>query len=588
MTVTLKEEHTAPTPAERPRKVRRVRRRASSLRAHGEPMVWLTGGSLAVCLFMIFGLVALVIYQGGATFWPRDIVRIELEDGTALLGEVTQVDEYEPSPQFLEDLTEQLQSALADEMAANGGRARRRLLRTENFGLTGTHFDWVDEALVRGESQPEWAVVVERRSGGRLYGEPSAFVVGGEVLTEGPDAAWTKFEEHHSQVLARADEVHDLEQDDLGRVNARIERERLELRSVALKHGLDSPEWRARKIEHDAKVAEAQTDFERISGEVSRLREVNSNYELRFDTSDGGSIDVGLANIVRAVPANQLGTFGALRIYLGRWWEFLTAEPREANSEGGVWPAIFGTVVMTLIMSILVVPFGVLAALYLREYAKQGFLVSVVRIAVNNLAGVPSIVFGVFGLGFFCYIIGSSIDELFFSAQLPNPTYGKGGILWASLTLALLTLPVVIVATEEALSAVPNSMREGSYACGATKWQTIRRIVIPRAQPGIMTGAILAIARGAGEVAPLMLVGAVKLAPDLPVDLDRFPYVFPERSFMHLGFHIYDVGFQSQNSEAAKPMVYTTTLLLIAIVVLLNVIAIWIRARLRRRFQGAR
>jgi phosphate transport system permease protein len=242
---------------------------------------------------------------------------------------------------------------------------------------------------------------------------------------------------------------------------------------------------------------------------------------------------------------------------------------------------------MTLVMAILVVPFGVLAALYLREYAAQGWLVSIVRIAVNNLAGVPSIVFGVFGLGFFCYVVGASIDELLFAEKLPNPTYGKGGLVWASFTLALLTLPVVIVATEEALSAVPRSMREGSYACGATKWQTIQRIVLPRAMPGVMTGMILAIARGAGEVAPLMLVGAVKLAPELVVDTSTaapFVHLHPERSFMHLGFHIYDLGFQSQNSEAAKPMVYTTTLLLITLIVTLNVMAIWVRGRLKKRY----
>ena len=290
-----------------------------------------------------------------------------------------------------------------------------------------------------------------------------------------------------------------------------------------------------------------------------------------------------LADIVRAYPANRLDGGARLGVYLSRWWEFLTDEPREANSEGGVWPAIFGTVMMTLVMSLLVVPFGVLAALYLREYARPGLATSAVRIAVNNLAGVPSIVFGVFGLGFFCYIVGGSLDVLFHPERLPSPTYGTGGILWASLTLALLTLPVVIVATEEALAAVPGSMREGSYACGASKWQTIRRIVLPRAMPGIMTGMILALARGAGEVAPLMLVGAVKLAPELPLD-GTFPFLHLERSFMHLGFHIYDLGFQSQNSEAAKPMVYTTTLLLIGLVVVLNVTAITVRTRLRSRY----
>jgi phosphate transport system permease protein len=306
-------------------------------------------------------------------------------------------------------------------------------------------------------------------------------------------------------------------------------------------------------------------------------------------TASGATATLQVADIVRAYPANQLDFGGKVSVYLSRWKEFLLDRPREANSEGGVFPAIFGTVVMTLLMSILVVPFGVLAALYLREYARQGPLVSLVRIAVNNLAGVPSIVFGVFGLGFFCYIVGASIDQLLYAEKLPNPTYGKGGLIWASFTLALLTMPVVIVATEEALSAVPGSMREGSYACGATKWQTIRRIVLPRALPGIMTGMILAIARGAGEVAPLMLVGAVKLAPELPIDFDGnspFVHVHPERSFMHLGFHIFDLGFQSQNSEAAKPMVYTTTLLLIGVVVVLNLAAIWVRGRLRRRFAG--
>ncbi len=311
------------------------------------------------------------------------------------------------------------------------------------------------------------------------------------------------------------------------------------------------------------------------------------DHYIRVATSDGAEKDLALTEIVRAYAPNQLNWWQKLRVYSSRWVEFLTAEPREANSEGGVWPALFGTVVMTLAMTLMVVPFGVMAALYLREYAEGGLMISLVRIAINNLAGVPSIVFGVFGLGFFSYFVGGSIDAIFFADQLPNPTFGTGGIMWASLTLALLTLPVVIVTTEEALSAVPTSMREGSFACGATKWQTIQRVVLPRAWPGIMTGAILAMARGAGEVAPLMLVGAVKLAPDLPLDFE-FPFVHPERSFMHLGFHIFDLGFQSQNSEAAKPMVFTTTMLLMSIVLFLNTAAIWFRMRLAKKFEGSK
>ena len=196
----------------------------------------------------------------------------------------------------------------------------------------------------------------------------------------------------------------------------------------------------------------------------------------------------------------------------------------------------------------------------------------------------PSIVFGVFGLGFFVYLTGGSIDALFFADRLPTPTFGTGGLMWASMTLALMTVPVVIVATEEAIAAVPRGMREGSLACGASKWQTIQRIVLPAAVPGIITGLILAMARGAGEVAPLMLVGVVKLAPSLPID-GEFPFLHPERKFMHLGFHIYDLGFQSPDSEAAKPMVFATTLLLILLVVCLNLGAILLRERLRKKYQ---
>jgi phosphate transport system permease protein len=311
--------------------------------------------------------------------------------------------------------------------------------------------------------------------------------------------------------------------------------------------------------------------------------------DLTAELADAGgrTVTVKVTDIVRAFRPNRLGFWGRLAVYGDRWREFLTADPRAANTEGGVFPALFGTVMMTLILAVAVAPFGVIAALYLREYAKQGLVVSIIRIAVNNLAGVPSVVFGLVGVGLFIGVVGKGIDATFHPelAATGGQVWNKEGILWASLTLALLTVPVLIVSTEEALAAVPRSMREGSLACGATRWQTIRRIVLPRALPGIMTGLILAMARGAGEVAPLMLTGAVKLAPDLPFD-GTFPYFHLERSFMHLGFHIFDVGFQSPDSEAAKPMVFTTTLLLVAMVAVLNVAAIWLRARLRARSAG--
>jgi phosphate transport system permease protein len=463
---------------------------------------------------------------------------------------------------------------------------RRRLIRTGNFELTNEHFNYVNdfELAEDGESHPDWMVVFERLSWGRFYGEPSAMLVDEEQVATEPGAIWEEFLEVHPTVRARWRERRELEIHDTGRVNRLLEEARLTLREVELKHGKNSRQWSAANAEFQGVKKELDAEFADIRKKIQELDKENDRFQLVVATAQGQEKKMPVSEIVRAYPANQLALGEKTSVYFSRWGEFLVDDPREANSEGGVFPAIWGTVTMTLLMSVAVVPFGVLASLYLREYAKAGLLVSVVRIAVNNLAGVPSIVFGVFGLGFFCYIIGASVDELFFEAKLPSPTFGTGGLMWAAFTLALLTLPVVIVATEEALAAVPRSMREGSLACGATKWQTIRRIVLPRAMPGIMTGTILAMARGAGEVAPLMLVGAVKLAPELPVD-GVFPFVHLQRSFMHLGFHIYDLGFQSQNSEAAKPMVFTTTLLLISLIAFMNVLAIWLRARLRKKFE---
>jgi phosphate transport system permease protein len=301
--------------------------------------------------------------------------------------------------------------------------------------------------------------------------------------------------------------------------------------------------------------------------------------------ADGRETEIAMSKIVHAYKPNGMGIPQKLGQYFHHVWEFISGEPREANTEGGIFPAIFGTVMMVIIMSILVTPFGVIAAVYLREYAKQGPIVRLIRIAVNNLAGVPSIVYGVFGLGFFVYFIGGSIDEIFFQAKLPAPTFGSPGMLWAALTLAILTVPVVIVATEEGLSRIPRAIREGSLALGATKAETLWRTVLPMAAPAMMTGLILAVARAAGEVAPLMMVGVVKLAPELVVD-NVAPYLHLDRQFMHLGFHIYDVGFQSPNVEAARPLVYATAFLLVMIIIILNLSAIAIRNRLRENYKA--
>ncbi len=553
---------TAPRPPLDTRAPRRLR--GAALSAHGEPAIWMTGGALALALLMIVGLLGLVAARGLVTFWPAPIVRLQLADGAIVQGEVTR---EEPLP-------------------TGDAPGRRRLLRTENFELTGEHFRWVDDAAVLAESRPEWALLVERRSQGRAYGELAALVVDGQPVATGGEPAFEAWRARRGAVAGRLEARADLEEE-LGEINDELEALRLAARAAVLAQGEDSGPARDAQAHLERRGAELGAAYEAVAARLLEHGRAGADDGLQLQIADGRTLFVPLDEVVRAVPANRLGPLDRLGVYASRAWEFVSGDPREANTEGGVFPAIYGTVVMTLIMSLLVVPFGVLAALYLKEYARQGLVISIVRVAVNNLAGVPSIVYGVFGLGFFCYGLGGWIDATLPLAQarLPSPTFGTSGILWASLTLALLTLPVVIVATEEALAAVPGSLREGSYACGASKWQTIQRIVLPRALPGIMTGMILAVARGAGEVAPLMLVGAVKLAAELPLAIDSvFPFVHAERTFMHLGFHIYDTGFQSQNSEAAKPMVFTTTLLLIGIVVILNVIAVRVRTRLRSRY----
>ncbi|MCX7414565.1 MAG: phosphate ABC transporter permease PstA [Planctomycetia bacterium] len=544
---------------------RRLRSASSSLAAHGEPWVWLTGGALATAIAMITGLLLFIAVRGASTFWPQPLELVELADGRKALGEVTG---REQAP---------------DQEAGTLGR---RLIRTANFELTGNHYEWFDDRQIASTSYPEWATAVERLEGGRFHGFPLRLLHGEEVIAEGPAATWREFERLQPAARRRWREALRIDRHERGALQRELRTARLAVVQADLNAGRESPAFAAAVAAERAVGESVAKQAAVIDSETGRLRGENAGWGVEFATATGAKQTLPLDGIVQAWQPNRLSTAGKVGTYCSRWWEFLTDDPREANSAGGVFPAIWGTVAMTLIMAMLVAPFGVLAALYLREYASRGPVTTAVRIAINNLAGVPSIVYGAFGLGFFCYVVGAGIDEIFFRPSLVadgQPTFGTGGLLWASLTLALLTLPVVIVATEEALSAVPNSMREGSYACGAGKWQTIRRIVLPRALPGIMTGLILAMARGAGEVAPLMLVGVKKLAVDLPID-GTFPFVHPEREFMHLAYLIYDVGFQSPNSQAAQPMVFTITFLLVTIIALLNLAAIWLRSRLKRRF----
>ncbi len=531
----------------------------------GVSMTALCGGALALNLVLILGLLTVIGYQGGRFFWQKDLPEFTLTDGRKLLGEV------------------HLQQTIPAATAGAGGE--RFQLRLGNRDLTGGDFSWVDASAISRRELPADAVVLERLEWGNFYGRMVELRRGEQLLAQGSDAVWRAFPALHEAKLAERDAIRKLERGAIGDVNSEIERLRLDARKLEL--AAPSVEVRARRqAAIDLALAEKQAEYERLAAALFARREALTAETLVMEAADGSRKEIAVGNVVRAIRPNELGVPGKLALYASRVGEFVAGEPRESNTEGGIFPAIFGTVMMVFLMSFAVVPLGVLAALYLREYAKQGALVRTVRIAVNNLAGVPSIVFGVFGLGFFVYLVGGNIDRLFFPEALPTPTFGTGGILWGALTLALLTVPVVIVATEEGLAAVPQIVRAGSLALGATKWETTWKVVLPAAAPGILTGVILAMARAAGEVAPLMIVGMVKLAPTLPIDGD-FPFVHFERKFMHLGFHIYDVGFQSPNVDATKPLVFATALLLILVVTAMNLVAISIRNRLRRKYAGS-
>jgi phosphate transport system permease protein len=518
----------------------------------GDSMTALCGGALALNLLLVLSLLGLLGYHGLAYFWQRPVVLLTLRDGSRVLGEIS---DRQPIP------TEEA-----------GEPEQRIQVKVGNRDLGGADFRWIPEAEIASRQTPPDAVLLERLEWGSFYGHMVALRRGEAVLASGPQAVARAFPAVHRDKLRELQAIQALEQGEIGEVNYALERVRLQQKA---------PSRRAPALA--ARAAALEAEYERLSTRLFALREAFGREVLVMEAADGTRQDVPVGEVVRAVHVNRLGVPGRLSLYAGRLWEFVSADPRESNTEGGIFPAIFGTVMMVFLMSFLVTPFGVLAALYLREYARQGTMVRIVRIAVNNLAGVPSIVFGVFGLGFFVYLLGGSIDRLFFAEALPSPTFGTGGILWASLTLALLTVPVVIVATEEGLAAVPRVVREGSLALGATKLETTLRVVVPAAGPGILTGMVLAMARAAGEVAPLMIVGMVKLAPALPLD-HHAPFVHLERKFMHLGFHIYDIGFQSPNVEASKPLVFATALLLVVVVTLMNLTAVIVRNRLRRKY----
>jgi len=546
----------------------------------GTPWIWLNAGAVAVSMIMVVGLIGLIAVRGFGHFWPSAVAQIEViqPDGErfVILGELAR--------------QEVVPAVVARDAGAvipdNVDLVTRYLIKQGNRDLSGQDFVWYLGLYMRDWEYPEQAWTIERREWGNFYGYPQALLREGQVLMRAGDPGFMDaVQESVARSLSLNNEIRNLERRDIGRINAAMERLRLERRALDLR-GVSGVEREQEEVRIGSESAGLDAEYEVLRQTLDALYRSAQRDTLLMQTSEGREVPIVLQQIVRVTPANTLSAFGKLREYGSRLWAFLTEDPREANTEGGIFPAIFGTVTMVFVMSIMVTPFGILAAIYLREYARQGPLTRIIRISVYNLAGVPSIVYGVFGLGFFVYFMGGNIDRMFYEASLPAPTFGTPGLFWASLTLALLTLPIVIVSTEEGLARIPGTIRQGSLALGATKAETLWKVVVPLATPAMMTGLILAIARAAGEVAPLMLVGVVKLAPSLPID-GTFPYIHLERKIMHLGFHIYDVGFQSPNVEAARPLVYATAMVLVILIVVLNLTAISIRNRLRERYRSA-
>ncbi|ARD21824.1 phosphate ABC transporter permease PstA [Shewanella japonica] len=542
----------------------------------GSPWIWMTGGAVSISLIAVLGLLLLIAWRGLSYFWPADIYQWQLEDNngvkSTLIGEIYDREEVP---------TERLISAGHQFNEHPGEFVTRYLVKTGNREFVGLDFRWILATDIVSREKPTDIAMLERTKNGNFYGYPVAVIENGERLPLSGEQIEIALEEHIDRAVTIGEQALKLQKSEIGSVNYALERLRLKERGYEL-DGKLTPE---RKAELDAQAEKLNQDYLVMEKDLFALRDQAARDSVIIRDMRGEEVTLKLDSVLDVSYVNRMNSFDKVVHWFVGLGRFVSHDPREANTEGGVFPAIFGTVFMVMLMAVIVTPFGVIAAIYLHEYAKKGPITKMIRIAVINLAGVPSIVYGVFGLGFFVYMLGGSLDQLFYPEALPSPTFGSPGVIWSALTLAILTLPVVIVSTEEGLSRIPSAVRQGSLALGATKFETLWRIVIPMASPAIMTGLILAVARAAGEVAPLMLVGVVKLAPTLPIDMN-FPFIHLERKFMHLGFHIYDVGFQSPNVEAARPLVYATSFLLVSVIVTLNLTVISVRNHLREKFRS--
>jgi phosphate transport system permease protein len=540
----------------------------------GAPWIWLTAGAVSISIIMVFGLLFLILVRGFGTFWPHPVVATTYElPGTE---RVQVIGELRRSETLTGQAIREAGAPIPEEQAL----VTRHLFKLGNRDITGRDFTYFIDDFMAEWRYPREVAVLERREWGDLYGVPLRLLEGERVIAEAGEL-WGELQSRLERSNELFDRIRRIERDEIGRINFAMERVRLDTRKAELRGELTpglEQQLRSRR-------ARLEEEYQGLQAELEGLLADSRRDSVVMQVAGGTEVSVRLNQIVKAWQPNDMSVMSKVWFYVEAFLDFIFGYPREANTEGGIFPAIFGTVTMVLVMSIIVTPFGVLAAIYLREYARQGALLRTIRISVYNLAGVPSIVFGVFGLGFFVYLTGGAIDRMFYPEALPAPTFGTPGLFWASLTLALLTLPVVIVSTEEGLARIPSTIRHGSLALGATKGETLWKVVVPLATPAMMTGLILAIARAAGEVAPLMLVGVVKLAPTLPVD-GNFPFIHLERKIMHMGFHIYDVGFQSPNAEAAEQLVYATALILVLLIVMLNLSAITIRNHLREKYRS--
>lgn len=537
----------------------------------GEHWVWFSASAVSIALVLVFGLLFLIAARGLSHFWPHEVYEFHLQQGEQvefITGEIHN--------QRIKEVFDPLNPTVKI-------KEPQLLIKIGNRDLNGLDFRWISEKDIKDQV---WSVakgisVIERSEWGNLYGYVHTVPQNTGIVTNN-----TNINEVVKTALGRSHgisaEIRHVEKVVIGGINHALQSLRFEQRKLELEHKLTPT-----KIEEfEEKREKLQTQYASLEETLIKLyAQLKEQGEIQVVISNGQKITVPISSMVSLWQPNDMHIGQKVSFFFGSIKNFLLDDPREANTEGGVFPAIIGTLTMVILMTIFVMPMGVIAAIYMHEYAREGWVLRLIRISINNLAGVPSIVFGIFGLGFFVYVLGYSIDEMFYSYALPNPTFGTPGLLWASLTMALLTLPVVIVSTEEGLSRIPRALREGGLALGATKYEVIMQTVLPMTLPAIMTGLILAIARAAGEVAPLMLVGVVKLASELPVNLNA-PIVHLDQKFMHLGFHIYDVGFQSPNVEAAQPLVYATSLLLVIVIVTLNLGAITIRNRLRERYKA--